>query len=141
MRISTGATVAPAPFFGDAFAFPRGVFGDFPRCDDPADPCEGDFDLLVPEPDRDLDLAASYFFFHLSKRACSSGLIFRWAYWQLSAVFLHSPIKCFMQTWSFFSVGDARAGEMERPRLGVSDLGVEAPSFFFPEPEAPEGPA
>ena len=46
-----------------------------------------------------------------------------------------------MQTWSFFSEGDARAGELDRPRLGVGDRGVEDPSFFFPGPEAPEGPA
>ena len=76
--MSTGATVAPAPFFGDAFAFafPRGVLGDFDRWGEPEDDCEGDFDSL-PEPDRDRDRAFSNFFFHFSKRACSSGLIWR----------------------------------------------------------------
>ena len=126
--MTTGAKVAPAPFFGEAFALPRGVVGDFERCDDPDDFCPGDFALL-PELDLDWDRAVSYFFFQASKRACSSGLIFRCAYGHFSAGFLRSPIRCSMHTCSFFSRGVFLAGESDLPRRGVED-----PSLFFPEP-------
>ena len=63
--MSTGARATPALFLGEAlalpFAFPRGVLGDFERCEEPEELLERDFDRL-PELDLDLDRAVSYLF-------------------------------------------------------------------------------